>query len=143
MSNANDELALKLTAVINAEEATLAKLSKPSFETNMLFVSGETKENLNTVKDVNRLVAVYAHIRQAAQSFFEAAKELGVNAEFYYNGFSWDQWKSDISIAIQRLTIKERKDALNAKKSRLESLMSPELKVKMELEAIEKEFGKK
>jgi len=58
--------------------------------------------------------------------------------EFKYSTFTYDEWAHDIDLKIGKILISEKKTYLATLEERLNKIMSPELKAKLELEEIEK-----
>jgi hypothetical protein len=65
-----------------------------------------------------------------------AAKELGVVYNFTWLGFSVDEWKEDFQTRVNQISVQEKRKELAELESRLNAIISPELKAQMELEAI-------
>ena len=60
---------------------------------------------------------------------------------FEWQGYLYDDWANDIKNRIDKLSLKAKQKELDALEARLDKLVSPELKAKIELELIEKELG--
>jgi hypothetical protein len=67
-----------------------------------------------------------------------AAKELGVDYNFTWLGFSVDEWKEDFQTRVNQISVQEKRKELAELESRLNAIISPELKAQMELDAIAK-----
>jgi molybdenum-dependent DNA-binding transcriptional regulator ModE len=65
-----------------------------------------------------------------------AAKDLGVEYNFTWLGFSVDEWKEDFQTRVNQISVQEKRKELAELESRLNAIISPELKAQMELEAI-------
>ena len=71
-----------------------------------------------------------------------ASEKLGVKYSFTWLGFTVDEWESDFQTRINQISIKEKQKELKEIEARLNAIISPELKAKMELEAISKLLDK-
>ena len=56
--------------------------------------------------------------------------------KFTWLGFTVDEWKDDFQTRVNQISIQEKRKELSEIESRLNSLISPELRAQMELEAI-------
>jgi molybdenum-dependent DNA-binding transcriptional regulator ModE len=65
-----------------------------------------------------------------------AAKDLGVEYKFTWLGFSIDEWKEDFQTRVNQISVQEKRKELAELESRLNAIISPELKAQMELESI-------
>jgi hypothetical protein len=72
-----------------------------------------------------------------------AAKELGVDYNFTWLGFTVEEWKDDFQTRVNQISVQEKRKELAELESRLNAIISPELKAQMELEAIEKLLSSK
>jgi hypothetical protein len=61
---------------------------------------------------------------------------LGVEYNFTWLGFSVDEWKEDFQTRVNQISVQEKRKELAELESRLNAIISPELKAQMELEAI-------
>jgi hypothetical protein len=144
MKNAQDEQIAKfIQTVIEKKAAIKLGEAKPSWKTNCSFRFGENSSdsmNIQTVSDPERLIAAYAHILEREKHYTEARKALGVagDSKFNWLGFSLEDWKHDFQTRIAKIQVAAKKKELEVLEERLNKLISPELRAKMELEEIEK-----
>lgn len=132
----------KLSAKIAAEKELIKKAkSKPSWNTNNVFISKTETTNLNIVKDVKEFVRILAELMVLRDSHQEAVSDLGLELKFEYQGFTYEQWFEDIQNHITRLTLKTREQKLSSMEKTLETLVSPEMRRKLELERLESEMN--
>jgi hypothetical protein len=67
------------------------------------------------------------------------AKEFGISEyKFKWLGFSYEDWSSDFQTRINKININKKKEELQNLETRLNSLISPELRRELELKEIEK-----
>jgi hypothetical protein len=88
------------------------------------------------VTDVRKIVEMYAFIMDRKDKSESAAKDLGVEYNFTWLGFSVDEWKEDFQTRVNQISVQEKRKELAELESRLNAIISPELKAQMELEAI-------
>lgn len=138
-----DEKVLELFAVVQKKKEEIAKAEKPNWLTNCSFrfdKESNSTINIQTVSDVNRIVELLAFLYDKRKSFDDAAKDLGVESKFNWFGFSVEDWKTDFQTRINKIQITKKKQELETMETRLNSLISPELKRQMELELISKQL---
>lgn len=143
-STEEDKLVQELFNVVQAKKAEIAKAEKPNWETNCAFrynKDSSASTNLQVCADVEELVHILAFLCDRKKGFDEAQKITGTSLKFKWLGFSFDDWASDIKTRIDKIQITIKKKDLEALESRLDKLVSPELKRKLELAEISKMLG--
>lgn len=141
MANQTDEQVQKLFQVVQAKKAEIAKAEKPNWETNCSFgyiKDSSSRTNIQVVADVEELVHILGFLIEKQKAFESAQSILDTGLTFKWMGYTLDQWQSDIKTRIDKIQITKKKKDLEALESRLDKLISPELKAKMELEEITK-----
>lgn len=146
MATKQDEQVQMLFNVVQQKKSEIAKLEKPNWLTNCSFRWDEnnasTSINIQVISDPKVLVSALAKLNNLSETSNKAALELGLeNFKFDYLGFSLEDWKSDFKTRLDKIQITKKKNELVKLEERLNSLISPELKAQMELEAIQKELG--
>lgn len=135
-----DKKVKELFQIVQNKKAALANASKPCWNTSCSFGysanSVHDRINIQTVQDVRKLIEMAAFINERSKGYNEAAKELGLEKEFSWLGFTPLEWKKDLQIRVDQLNFVEKNKELNTLETRLNSLVSPELKAAMELEEI-------
>lgn len=137
-----DDKVLKLIQVINEKKSEIGKINSYSYKTNFTLPTPEGNKNLHTIGNISELYKWWAFltpIYEAYKVLIKGDKSLG--AEFKWGGYSYEDWASDIKGRIDKLSIENKKKELEQLEARLNKIVSPELRAKMELEAIEKELG--
>lgn len=134
----------ELFAVVKAQKAEVEKAekeSKRSWNTNGSFkLFGSTPINLSTssedaiFKALTELLSFKNHAEEANQI-------LGLNKEIKHDGYTVKEWIEDFQKRISTIQLKAKKDKLKVVEERLSSIVSPEQKRQMELEAIMKDLG--
>src|SRR5690606_32029610 len=97
--------------------------------------------NLHVLSNVNTLIGIYSFLLVQDRAFKDACKELSVDAEFQWQGHSLDAWTHDIKTRIDQIMVIENQKKLDSLQKRLDVLISPELRAKLEIEQIQKELG--
>ena len=139
-----DDATLRLIEEVQKRKAEIQKLSKPSWITNRSFAYVEGTPNVINIgveRNTTVLVKIAGFLRQQEANYSAAASELDVEVPaFKWDGFSLQDWLSDIKQAIDKLTIKKKQEKLAVLESRLDAIITPELRRQMELEAITAEL---
>lgn len=140
-----DELVQELFNVVQTKKAEIAKAEKPNWATNCSFrFNKETSSNTNlqVCSDVEELVNILGFLCDKKRGFDEAQKITETKLKFKWLGFTFDEWASDVKTRIDKIQISNKKKDLELLEERLDKLVSPELKRKLELAEISKMLGK-
>lgn len=139
MANETDKAIKNLIEVVNSKKEEIGKAEKPNWNTNCNFVfDGSDRLNLNTVSDGAVVVKILAFLKVQKGAWEEACKDLGVDHEFKWSGFSYEDWKTDLQTRLNKINIDKNKKELAVLEARLNKIISPELRAQMELEEITK-----
>lgn len=136
-----DEQVQKLFAIVQQKKKEISKAEKPDWKTNCTFSysrHGNDRINLQVTSDVDELINMLAFLIEKEKAFNEAKALLGVDNEFKWMGFTFEEWKYDIQTRLTKSQISKKKKELETLETRLNGLISPELKAKWELEEITK-----
>lgn len=140
MKEANqDEVVLALQKKVQSKREKLINVGVSQPETNNVFRFAEEGRaiNLLTINSVNTLVNYLAHIIMYKSAFDLSKAELGQDKEkFMYIGFSYDAWKHDIQLRIDKINYRKNLEELETLEKRLAALESDELRTAKELEEI-------
>lgn len=135
-----DELVKELIAKAKAKKETIEKAERPNWQTGgqfgFLANSAHERIDIKTVTDTRKLVEIHAFITDRKDKSVVSAAELGVPYEFKWLGFTAEEWKGDILTRVNQLQIQAKRTELADIETRLNALVSPELRAKMELEEI-------
>lgn len=141
-----DEIVQELIDVVKVKKAEIAKAEKPKWLTNCSYPYGEengsVRVNLNTVTQEKTLVAILADLLTRKKAHEEAQYILGSKVPFTWGGYTFDDWKGDIQTRLFKIQITDKKKELELLEARLDKLISPELKAKLELEEIQSILSK-
>jgi hypothetical protein len=130
-----------LFKIVQTKKAEIAKAEKPNWITNCSFgynKDSSSRSNIQVVADVEELVSILGFLIEKEKAFTAANKVLGTSYEFKWMGFSLEDWQSDIQTRINKVQISKKKKELESLESRLDKIISPELKAQMELDEITK-----
>lgn len=137
-----DQMIESLFAKLQDKKKAIEAIEKPHFKTNLSF--GWSEENLgdriniHTVTSVPKIVQMVAFLMQRQAAFQEAVKFLEVDADFTWLGFSLEDWLHDLKARAGKINIDAKRKEFKNLEDKLNSLVSPEQRRLMELEAITK-----
>lgn len=141
-----DELIEDLFKELNLKKEEVAKAEKPVFVTGGQFRYNEGISNtidIMTIRDSRKLIEILVFLKERSKNYKEAASELGIdNPNFTWLGFTYDEWFNDLKIRSNFLNIAKRKAELADLEARLNRIVSPEQRAKMELAEISAALGK-
>lgn len=140
VTKTTDEKVRELFNSVQEKKLAIEKAERPCWLTGGNFGfsanSAHDRTDVKTVTDVRKIVEMFAFLIDRKEKSENAAKELGVDYKFTWLGFSVDEWKSDFQTRVNQISIQEKRKELAQIESRLNAIISPELKAQMELEAI-------
>ena len=145
----SDNKTLQLLDLVKKQRDEIESLQRPNWRTNCQF-SFKPAANANTVKDsfnihtttdVSILVLAASFLVGLKSSVEEANKLLGTSESCTWLGYTFDDWFHDFKTRIGKLQISAKKLKLAKLEARLDAVISPELKAKLELEAIQRELS--
>jgi hypothetical protein len=135
-----DEKVKELFDLVQSKKLAIEKAERPCWKTSGNFGyssnSAHDRTTIATVADVRKIVEMYAFIMDRKDKSESAAKDLGVEYNFTWLGFSIDEWKEDFQTRVNQISVQEKRKELAELESRLNAIISPELKAQMELESI-------
>lgn len=138
---ATDSKTLALIQEVKKRKAEIASAEKPQYITNCNFSYTEDSAkivNIHVESDVGHLVRIAGFLIGQAKHYAEASGAMGIEdvPAFTWQGFSIKDWQNDIKTRLAKLQIANKRKKLEALESRLNTIISPELRAEMELEAI-------
>lgn len=148
MANDIDAAVIELLKKVEKKKSEIeAAKQKPRWKTNCSFTdkkpkSGESgkiedRENLITVKDLNRLVEMFAFFVRLEESLQSAAAQMGVTPNLEWLGYPIADWKDDIKARAGTVSLESKKVELAELDKRVNRLVSPEQRRAMELKALQ------
>ena len=147
MAKKTDQKTTALIAEVARRKAEIAKIDKPDWKTNcsFSFIEGTVSNsvNLHVENSVKNLICIAGFLVEKQKYYNEAALLLGITdaAAFTWQGFAVDDWMADIRARIAKIQISAKKKGLEQLESRLNAIISPELRAELELQAIANELG--
>lgn len=145
-SKTTDEKVRELFNTVQEKKLAIEKAERPCWLTGGMFGyspnSAHERVNIQTVLDTRKLVDMYAFLLDRKNKSEDASKELGVDYNFTWLGFTLEEWKNDFQTRVNQVSIQEKRKELAEIEARLNAIISPELKAQMELEAISEILGK-
>jgi len=145
MNTKNDELVLQLIAKVKQKKSEISAAQKPKWETSCTFSTDpdnvQSRVNLQTVTDINKLIDIYAFLLFKEEYYNVAAECLKVSTKGKYMGYSFADWKKDVHARVDQVNINSKKRDLETLEARLDKLVTPEQRRDIELEAIQKELA--
>lgn len=137
----SDEVVQELFNIVQTKRAEIAKIEKPNWITNGSFRFSDniaSSFNLQVVSDERELVRALAFLILHEKAYNEASGQLGVTSKFEWFGYSLEDWKSDFKTRINKIQVSSKKKELSNLEARLDKLISPELRIELELAEIRK-----
>lgn len=144
-----DSKTLDLIKEVQKQKAEIAKAEKPNWKTNCSFpVPSSIFEedtartiSLHVEANIKKLLDIAAFLKNKKFSYEDIAHDLEVDApSFTWAGYPLEDWLSDIKSRIAKIQIATKRKKLEVFENRLNSIISPELRAEMELEAIASEL---
>ena len=130
--NNNDIKILELKNKIEDKRNSIKELKRFNPITNCILILREESYNLN-VQDKQQLINLLVELN----SLYLSYKNLDIEDEYLLNGFSLEDWISDIKQKIDIINIKAETKKLNELETKLNNMLSQDKKTEMELNDIE------
>lgn len=137
-----DQVVQELFEVVRTRKAEIEKTERAKWLTNCSIDHDGRRMNLQTVNDVDILINIAGTIIQN-DKVYQSGSEflLGEVKERKLNGFTSEEWLTDIKTRLEKVQLSKKKQELDALERRLDSLVSKEMREQLELEAIKKELN--
>lgn len=135
-----DELVKELFDSVQTKKLAIEKAEKPCWQTSCMFAysadSAHDRKDIRVLNDMRKIVDMFAFLIDRKEKSEKAAQKLGIEHKFTWLGFTIDEWESDFQTRVNQISIQEKRKELAEIEARLNAIISPELKAKMELEAL-------
>lgn len=132
-----DQKVIELQEKLKQQREELSAAYKPQWRTNMIFKDGNNPQvNLHTVMDGDKIADILMIIISKHKDHQIANEILGIEREFKFGGYSFEDWIHDLKIRFSRINEVLRKQQLAELEKRLSALESDDLKKDKELAAI-------
>ena len=129
----NDDVILQLKSKIEEKKSLLKASEKFSPVTNCSLELDGQRYNLNVI---TKEQIVYLMVK--VNTLLTSAKELGFDKEFEVGGFILSEWMQDLKSRMAIVNRKSEQSKLAVMESKLESLLSNDKKIELELQEIAK-----
>jgi hypothetical protein len=142
MSEQNvDKKTLELIKQVNKQKSEIAKLDRPNWLTNCSVEINGKHTNIHVEASIPKLVEIAGFLLGQEESFQKASDFLELEpSKYLWNGYAVSEWLTDIKSRIAKIRIGEKRKKLELLESRLNAIISPELRAHLELEAITNEL---
>lgn len=142
MTKKNDQIVMSMLEKIRIKKEELKQASgRPRWKTNCAFVSGTHAFNLQTITDKKVLALNFGHLIRLKDAEEQAANLLGLDYEWDFNGYSYEDWMADFKTRANMLTLKEKEQELKELDARINKLVTPEQRRDMEIKELESILG--
>ena len=132
----NDEKIIVLKKKIEEKRASIDKAKKFSPKTNCSLLLNNERYNINTL-DKDGVIALLVRVNALRLS----ADDLCI--ECMLSGYLVTEWIDDLKTKLDIINIKEEESKLKAMESKLDTLLSNDKKVEMEIGEIEEMLNEK
>lgn len=137
-----DVKVLKLIELVNKKQTEIKSISSYTYKTNCQFSYNENEKTLNlqAINHIPDLYKIRAFLYVINTAYVDMAPDE-LKGSFEWCKYPYVSWVLDIDNRINKLSIEKKKKELELLQGRLDKIISPELRAKLEIEAIEKELG--
>lgn len=132
MTNTNDQRILELKKQIESKKEKLGKSSRFTPVTNCSLELDNVRINIQTLNKTDLTMLL---IRM--NSFLISSKDLGVDKDFKFSGYSLEEWITDIRSKLEVMSRKDEEKLLKSMEDKLLKLLSDGKKVELEINDIE------
>lgn len=144
MPKKTDARIIEMIEEVKRQKDEITRIENPRWNTNCTFtyIEGRLNEavNIHTEMNVRNLILMAAFLMDKELSYNRAAAELGLTPEtvppFVWNGASVKDWLDDLKKRIEKINLASRRQKLEQLETRLNAIVSPELRAKIELDSI-------
>lgn len=131
MTNANDQRILDLKKKIAEKKEKLGKIGRFSPITNCQLELDGIKQQIQVLTK-SQLVAVLVRLN----AYKLSALDLGVESEYYINGYRVNSWMEDIRQRLDIMSKKDEEQKLKQMEAQLSKLLSEEKQVELQIDSI-------
>lgn len=138
-----DKQIADLFSLVQKKKEEINSAERPSWKTNGSFGYSDRSGDTNRVaifvcSDPDQLTKILAFLISQKEHYGKAAAITGVKTKFSWCGYSYQDWEYDIKTRVSNLSLSSKKKELAVLEERLNAIVSPEVRRRMELEAISK-----
>jgi len=138
--NADQAVMDLLKKVADKKEEIRKAKTRPSWKTNCTFGTNPStadRINIQTVRDVRKLIEFHAFLTSQEVQLKQAADDLEVEFDGTWMNYPIQDWKEDLKTRVDQLQIDKKEKELEELDARVNKLVSPEQRRAMELEALQ------
>jgi hypothetical protein len=136
-----DKIVDDLMAKVKDRREKVGALKKPQWTTPCsLVLPGYERLNIQVCNDLGLLAVACGTLMRMRVDIEAASKELDVEIEPKWQNYPIDDWITDIKLRVRVTNLKKEQERLANLESKLNKLMSPEQRRRMELASIEAEL---
>lgn len=140
MSTIDDQIRA-LFDKLNVRKAKVAELEAQiakGWATNLSYrmAGSNTAVNINTIATVEGAVDLIADLVLVRKAREEAAELLGTKAATKFQGYTFDAWVEDCKKRLAAIEIRSEKKELDDLETRLNTVLSPEERRRIEVEQL-------
>ena len=139
--NENDTIIRQLFEKLNSKKVEIQKAERPKWNTNLSFRFDEDKAdhvNIAVITDVKKLVELAAFLIGKENNWKAANTALGLKEPFKWLNRTPKEWFEDFRTRIDQIQISKKKEEFAALEAKLNMLVSPEERRRIEIEEIQK-----
>jgi hypothetical protein len=139
-----DQITLDLIKEVKTRKAEIAKAERHTWLTNgsFNFIPGGGTINLH-VADTGTLMQIATYLYAMSSSYDAVVRDFGVEKAPApkWGGYTISDWLTDVQARVTKIQIQSKKDKLEVLEARLNSILTPEMRAHLELQAIQEELG--
>jgi len=141
-AKSQDEIVQELFDKVQLRKAELQNAEKSCWQTSGTFGftadSSNGRISIQSMTDTRKLTEIMTFLIERSRTFAEASEILGLDHKFTWLGYSVAEWTSDLKTRVTQIQKDKKKKELAELEVRLNNLISPELKAKLELAELSK-----
>jgi len=142
VKNTTDNAVMALLAKVTKKKEAIKNASKrPQWKTSCTIgkdpTTTQNRINIQTVRDENILISLWAWLMAEHAGMCKAADDLGLTWDTTYMGYTIQDWLDDIRTMVRILKVERQKEELAELDKRVNELVSPDQRREMELKQLQ------
>lgn len=138
-----DQMVMDLLTKVREKKEAIKKAEKnrPQWKTNCSIGSEndcQARTNIQTIRDQQQLITIYAELIRLSDAVKEAAKALDLEYNNKYRNYPVEDWLDDLKTRAQMLKIEEQKKEIEELDKRINKLVTQDQRREMELQELQK-----
>lgn len=136
-----DKKVLDMIQTVKDRRAKIGSLKKPQWKTSCsLVLPGYERLNIQILVDLRLLATACGTLLRMKQDIEAASKELEVEIDPQWQGYSIADWIDDIKLRVRVTQLKQEQEKLSRLEAKLKELTSEDQRREMALADIEEEL---